>query len=191
MAIWAFGYYSAILPIKGVIEKPYAHYKGNKMRIITNIILCMLLVSVCGANDCKPTKLSDEAMKLIKPLMELRIKQNKEQFTEDGRWRGESQYTPEVEKRFCSILKNRSKAGDEVVAYLLNVYMGEHQGEELVCEVMNRGRRMLPLIEEYKRCIPLIGLEPLPKWCSRFRLSSNICSEWNSERREMLGRNRP
>jgi hypothetical protein len=134
------------------------------MKIITNIIICMLLASTASAGDCKPSTLSDKAMKLIKPLMELRVKQNKEQFTDDGHWRGESQYTPEVEKRFYSILKNRSKAGDEAVAYLLNVYMGEHPGEELVCEVINRGNRMLPLIRDYKRCIPLIGLEPLPKF---------------------------
>lgn len=96
--------------------------------------------------------------------MELRVKQNKDQFTEDGRWRGESQYTPEVEKRFYSILENRSHAGDEAVAYLLMVYMGEHLGEELVCEVINRGKRMLTLIREYKRCTPRIGIEPLPKF---------------------------
>jgi hypothetical protein len=132
------------------------------MKIITNTIICILLVTAASADDCKPSKLSDQSIKLIKPLMELRVRQNKEQFTEDGRWRGESQYTPDVEKRFYSILKNRSKAGDEAVAYLLNVYMGEHPGEELVCEVINRGKRMLPLIREYKKCIPLIGIEPLP-----------------------------
>ncbi|MBI1810985.1 MAG: hypothetical protein HY035_08125 [Nitrospirae bacterium] len=134
------------------------------MKIMTNTIICILLVTAASADDCKPSKLSDQAIKLIKPLMELRVRQNKEQFTEDGRWRGESQYTPDVEKRFYSILKNRSKAGDEAVAYLLNVYMGEHSGEELVCEVINRGKRMLPLIREYKKCIPLIGIEPLHKF---------------------------
>ncbi len=138
----------------------------------------LLLVSAAIADDCKPAKFSDKAMKLIKPLMQLRVKQNKEQFTEDGRWRGESQYTPDVEKRFYSILKNRSKAGDEAVAYLLNVYMGEHPGEELVCEVINRGKRMLSLIREYKRCIPLIGIEPLPK----FVRGSGYLSQYAEER---------
>jgi hypothetical protein len=96
--------------------------------------------------------------------MELRIKQNEDQFTEDGRWKGESPHTPEIEKLFERLLNNRTNVGDEALAYLLNVYMGEHSGEELVCEVTNRGKRMLPLIENYAKCIPLTGLEPLPKF---------------------------
>jgi hypothetical protein len=134
------------------------------MKTIAAILICIFAVTTVHADDCKPTSLSNEALKLIRPLMELRVKQHKDQFTEDGRWRGESKYTPEVEKRFYSILGNRSHAGDEAVAYLLNVYMGEHPGEELVCEVINRGKRMLTLIREYKRCTPLIGIEPLPKF---------------------------
>jgi len=60
--------------------------------------------------------------------MELRIKQNQDQFTEDGRWKGESPHTPEIEKRFESLISNRAKVGDEAFAYLLSVYMGEHLG---------------------------------------------------------------
>ena len=133
-----------------------------KTFILSLVVLAFSATSM--AADCIPPKPSAEALQLIKPLMELRIKQNEEQFTEDGRWKGESQYTTEVQKRFYAILENQTKAGDESIAYLLNVYMGEHPGEELVCETINRGKRMLPLIIAFKECTPIIGVEPLPKF---------------------------
>ena len=134
------------------------------MRTVIPTIVGLFITFPSLAADCEPPKLSKDALQLVKPLMELRIKQNKEQFTEDGRWKGESQYTPEVERRFYALLENRTKAGDEAVAYLLNVYMGEHPGEELVCEVVNRGKRMLPLIKSFSKCMPVVGVEPLPKF---------------------------
>ena len=42
--------------------------------------------------------------------------------------------------------------------------MGEHAGEELVCEVTNRGKLIAPLIRSYQQCLPLTGLEPLHKF---------------------------
>jgi hypothetical protein len=95
--------------------------------------------------------------------MELRIKQSKDEFTDEGRWKGESSVSPEVERQFSALLRNRSRAGDQAVAYLLTVYMGEHSGEELVCEVIHRGPHMVRLVRSYQRCQPLTGLEPLPK----------------------------
>lgn len=69
-----------------------------------------------------------------------------------------------MEKRFETLLSDRTKTGDEALAFLLTVYMGEGPGEELVCEVINRGTRMVPLIREFQDCAPLIGLEPLHKF---------------------------
>jgi hypothetical protein len=96
--------------------------------------------------------------------MELRIKQSRDQFTDDGRWKGESPHTAEVDRQFVALLRTRSRAGDQALAYLLTVYMGEHHGEELVCEVINRGSRMVPLIRSYRECQPLTGWEPLPRF---------------------------
>ena len=127
-------------------------------------VLFVLAPATAAADICQPKMLRPPVLKLIKPLMDLRIKQNQDQFTEDGRWKGESPHTPEIQKRFESLLSDRSKVGDEALAYLLNVYMGEHPGEELVCEVTNRGKHMLPLITAYAKCTPLTGLEPLPKF---------------------------
>jgi len=130
--------------------------------------LCILLLGAPGpalaAGSCRPEMLRAETLGLIKPLMELRIKQSGDQFSQDGRWRGVSPVAPEIERRLQALLENRTAAGDEALAFLLNVYLGEYPGEELVCEVTNRGGRMLPLIDAYARCTPLTGLEPFPKF---------------------------
>jgi hypothetical protein len=112
---------------------------------------------------CRPKLLRAATLQLVKPLIELRIKQHEEQFADGGRWRGESRYTPEVNRRFQALLEDRTSAGDQALAYLLTVYMGEHPGEELVCEVVNRGARMVPLARASQACQPLVGLEPLPR----------------------------
>lgn len=134
------------------------------MRVTLPLVLLLLSPLAYASRTCQPENLPSPALRLIKPLMELRIKQSQDQFTAEGRWKGESSLTPEIEKRFEAVLDDRTKAGDQALAYLLTVYMGEHHGEELVCEVTNRGRRMLPLIDAYAACAPVVGFEPLPKF---------------------------
>lgn len=132
-----------------------------------SFVMGLGLIAVCGfaaAAPCEPQLLRPEVLKLVKPLVDLRTRQTTDQATDEGIWKGESPVTPEVERRFEALLHNRTKAGDEALAFLLNIYMGEHSGEELVCEVTNRGRRMLPLIDRYSKCTPLTGLEPLHKF---------------------------
>ena len=119
---------------------------------------------IATALPCEPKMLRPEVLKLVKPLVELRTRQTTDQVTDEGMWKGESPVTPEVERRFEALLNDRTKAGDEALAYLLNIYMGEHSGEELVCEVTNRGKRMVSLIDRYSSCTPLTGLEPLHKF---------------------------
>jgi hypothetical protein len=123
-----------------------------------------LVATTVGAADCDLVKVGAEARALLKPLMVLRIKEQNDQFTDEGVWKEASRHTAEVKRRFATLLKTRTRAGDEALAYLLTVYMGEHPGEELVCEAINRGKRMLPLIDSYARCNPRIGVEPLPKF---------------------------
>jgi hypothetical protein len=113
------------------------------------------------ATDCMPVELSKDAKAILVPLMTLRNQQATEQFFDDGSWRGESSVSPEVEARFNAVLANRSKAGNEALAYLSTVYMGEHSGEELVCEAVNRGKRVQRLVKAYHHCQPVIGVEPL------------------------------
>ena len=133
------------------------------VRLLVSFALCAISL-LASAADCQPQFLPAHTLNLIKPLLELRTRQVKDQFTADGHWIAESPVTPQVEKLFASLLSNHTRAGDEALAYLLNVYMGEGDAELLVCEVGNRGKRMVPLIRAYQQCTPLTGLEPLPKF---------------------------
>lgn len=118
----------------------------------TLLVLSLLLLANIGlaAENCSAPPMSDKAKAMLHPLMQLRNRQATEQFFDDGRWRGESSVSQEVEDRVYRILGDRSKPGDEAVAYLLTVYMGEHPGEELVCEAASRGKRMLSVIRSYQ-----------------------------------------
>jgi hypothetical protein len=96
--------------------------------------------------------------------MQLRIKQAQDEFTADGHWIKESAVTPAIDNKIGQVLADHTQAGDEAVAYLLTVYMGEETAEELVCEVIDRGKRMVPLVRLFQAKQPPIGLEPLPKF---------------------------
>ena len=133
----------------------------------TRVWLACLLVAFAttpASAQCQAPSLRPGALALLKPLMILRNQQAREQFTDDGRWIAESKVTPVVESRTESILANRTKDGDQALAYLLTVYMGEHQGESIVCEAINRGKRMTPTIQAFQRCQPAVGAEPLHKF---------------------------
>lgn len=132
------------------------------MRTVFLLMAFTLAGGTVHAEDCTPPNLSHQAYWIVRPFMELRIKQVREQYTEDGLWRGESRYTPEVNKWVDAILHDRSDAGNEAVAYLLNIYMGIGDSERLVCNAVERGSPMLPLLRAFNRCLPEIDLEPLP-----------------------------
>jgi len=134
------------------------------MRVLITILSLFLLTSTSFAGECTPVKLSSETLNILKPLIALRIKEHIENFTPDGRWKGESQYRIELNKKFYETLKNKTSAGNEAVAYLLNLYMGSHPDEKSVCKTLNRGKHTLHHINKYKKCIPLIVHQPLPKY---------------------------
>ena len=133
------------------------------MKPLATLIICLLLSFSAHAETCQPPALSAAAIDIIKPLVELRIREAGQQFSDDGRWRGESEYSADVERLFYAMLENRSPAGDQALAYFLFIDMGEYPDEESVCETINRGKRMLPLIKAYRQCRPIIGIEPLPR----------------------------
>jgi hypothetical protein len=108
--------------------------------------------------------LPSSALELVKPLMQLRDREADDELTDDGHWKKESPLTPKVDEAFERIVHDRSIAGDQALVYLLHVYLGEDRGEEIECELINRGKKMLPLIQQYEECTPTTGLEPYGKW---------------------------
>ena len=111
---------------------------------------------------CQPRLLPAGALAVVKPLVKLRIEQHRDEFGDGGRWKGASPRSPEVERRLEALLENRTPDGDVALAYLLGIYMGEHPGEEMVCEAVNRGVRMVPFLRAARDCRSATGLEPLP-----------------------------
>jgi hypothetical protein len=131
---------------------------------VVAISIAAAVSTPCFAGECQPQAMAPTVAALVKPLMQLREQETRENYDTDGRWTGKSTLGPEVEKKFEALLSNRTKAGDQALAYLLTVYLGEGPGEELVCEVINRGKKMTPLIKAAASCAPLIGIEPLHKF---------------------------
>ena len=113
------------------------------------------------AADCKPTLLPPRVLRLVKPLMKARLHEA-EEIARTGSWNPDSRASRNAEDRLAAVLQDGTPAGDQAVAYLLTVYLGEHQGEDVVCEVLKRGRRMVPLVRAVQECQPLTGLEPYP-----------------------------
>ncbi len=91
------------------------------------------------------------------PLLNDRISAYAEEFDSAGRWRGPSRLTPGYEARLASLLQRRDPIGDEALAILQGVYLGERHAETLECEIQNRGLRMLPLLQRYR-------LQPPSRW---------------------------
>jgi hypothetical protein len=122
---------------------------------------CSWPLPVQGAG-CRPKLLPEKVLRLIRPLMAARAQQAKE--LEEGRnWDPTSPLSQKVDRLLTVVLRDGTTAGDQAVAYLLTVYMGESYAEGITCEVLSRGRRMLPLVKAVKECQPLTGLEPLPQ----------------------------
>ena len=48
-----------------------------------------------------------------------------------------------------AVCNKRTPASDEALAVLLQFYVGEHSSEDISCELVHRGRRVLPFLEKY------------------------------------------
>ncbi|MBZ5646432.1 MAG: hypothetical protein LAN37_04325 [Acidobacteriia bacterium] len=77
------------------------------------------------------------------------------------------------EERLYDLFKDKTATGDESVAVLFSFYIGEHPGEELLCEAAGRGRPMIPLLKKYRTCSPDI----LSRYPRSMHLEQNICRE--------------
>lgn len=91
-----------------------------------------------GATAIEP---SEEAEKLIDPILEaaLAVRQHDSEATEF-----------ELGRRFKKVLDDQSSTGDEALVVLLNFYIGEANGGDLLHQVTLRGRRLMPLLIKYK-----------------------------------------
>lgn len=125
----------------------------------------MLRVLVLGAllAGCAGSEQPD-GVTLLRPYLQELIAATNEEFNAEGVFLRSSPHRARAEELFDTLLRNETPAGDRALAYLLFVYNGEHPGEELVCEVARRGKRMISLIDEYSSKLPITGMEPFPKF---------------------------
>jgi len=71
-----------------------------------------------------------------------------------------------LDSALSSVLEDRSRVGDEALAVLLGFYLGEHSGEDISCELVARGSRVLPFLRKYRSAhirltgVPSTSLRP-------------------------------
>jgi hypothetical protein len=108
------------------------------MRAFTlTLILGLAANSVCGAEVLPP----ERVRALIRPVFTAysRVLREETEETSNG-----------LEHALTRVFKDKSSVRDEALAVLLGFYLGEHSGEDISCELVSRGRRVLKKLEKYR-----------------------------------------
>lgn len=69
----------------------------------------------------------------------------------------------QLERRLQRLFADKTREADEAVVILMSFYLGEHNGEELEENLLDRGPRMIPIIDRYLHEEPSSLLEKYPK----------------------------
>ncbi len=85
-----------------------------------------------------------DVQELVKPILDLCAEAKASQ--------GERQNAAflQIEKLMGMLFQMRTKASDEALVVLMNFYVGEASGEDLLHQVTVRGKRTLPLLLKYR-----------------------------------------
>ena len=105
---------------------------------------------------------SAAAVALLQTLIADRITEYSDEIDSEGRWKAQSPITPRAEARLDTILLRHDSVGDEALAMLQGVYLGEDRGEWIQCETQNRGSRMLRWLTRYRAGDPRQWFPELP-----------------------------
>jgi TonB family protein len=108
-------------------------------------------VSACNRRTPAPDNPADD---LAAQVLNARVKALKEN--------GFDPSSEEVEKRLATLFGNPDKEADEAGVILMSFYLGEHNGEELYENLVNRGPRIIPLLEHYTQQEPTSLLQQYP-----------------------------
>ena len=63
---------------------------------------------------------------------------------------GKEDWPIKEEEQLERVMASQSPASDEASVLLLDYYLGEHPSEELVINLTQRGKRVLPYLEKYR-----------------------------------------
>jgi hypothetical protein len=125
------------------------------------VAITLLLVTDASAAAAKPPRLSPEAAVVVRQVLSEFLAAHAQEYDAQGRYLGESAHSRVFEERLGALLARKDPAADEGIAALLCFYVGEGPGEELLCQVLKRGKRMVPYLQRFLRNPPLTGLEPI------------------------------
>jgi hypothetical protein len=68
----------------------------------------------------------------------------------------------QVGKLTGDLFRMKTKSSDEALVVLMNFYIGEASGEDLVHEITVRGKRMLPLLLKYRNATVIFSRKKYP-----------------------------
>lgn len=125
--------------------------------------------------DCEHIYLKGKLKAIIIPILKERISEYKDTYDSNGNIKPREDYDSlgnyieyskhnlKLDTLFENVLEIKNKYTNEILAILLGIYFGEHQLEEIECEIINRGSQMLPYLLRYKdKCISRINGIDIP-----------------------------
>ena len=112
---------------------------------------------------CKPSRLSGQAAALVRPILKSRVAAYRDVRDANGQVVIQPGAAEDFMNGLYRLFDDHSRAADEALAVLVRYYVGEDPGEDLWCEIVHRGKEMLPYLAKYHGCMPTTGAEPIPK----------------------------
>jgi hypothetical protein len=122
---------------------------------MVTVALLSLSLLVSPLESCPSKPLSAPARRLVTPFLKALA------GLQDSSSQKSKSLEAQFDKSFRAILKDKSAAGDEAVAYLLTIYIGEATGEDITCEGLSRQARVVKHLQVFTTCTPELGDEKL------------------------------
>jgi len=146
----------------------------NKMKIILILTFGILFGSSTAFTECSHIYLQGKVKNILIPILKERILEYKMNYDSTGEYIPidydskdtnliNSRRNMKLDSLFGNTLETRNKYTNEIMAILLGIYFGEHPLEEIECEIVNRGSKMIPYLLKYKdKCISKVNEITIP-----------------------------
>jgi hypothetical protein len=137
----------------------------QRLRILIYTIAWTLQAAYVAASTIVPPR---DVQELVKPILDVRA--------EAKASHGEHQNAAfwQAAKLIGVVCQMKTKASDEALVVLMNFYVGEAPGEDLLHQVTVRGKRMLPLLLKYRNAHVVFSDRKYP---SSLRLAPDVRKE--------------
>jgi hypothetical protein len=109
------------------------------MKISSSVLFAALALHATGIAAAS-IPLSKEVNDLVRPVVDAFFLVLK---------RDDMKNESNLQEKLTPILDTKNATTDEALSVLLGIYLGEGSGEEIECELVNRGKAILPLLRKY------------------------------------------